>query len=158
MRVVIVALAGLLIAAASSVAAGETEERVFGDGLTIEQATPISTLLAAPQDYAGKTIRIEGVITEVCARHGDWLKVATPRSGSGILVKVDGAGMTFPPDCVTRRISVQGVVEAGGNETASTSDDRHEDEDPPHVCAAMTREGVRFYLRVTGAVIYRPSR
>ena len=154
MKTVVVALAGVLIAAAATVAAGETEERVLGRGLTLEQSTPISTLLAAPQDYAGKVIRIEGVITEVCTRHGDWLKVATPRSGSGILVKVDGTGISFPPDCVTRPISVEGVVEAGGDETAAGHDDRHEDEDPPQVCAAMTREGVPFHLRVTGAVIH----
>ena len=147
MRFVIVALACVLIVAATSVAGGEAGERVYGDGFTIEQATPISALLAAPQDYAGKVIRIEGVVTEVCDRHGDWLKVATPRSGSGILVKVEGTGILFPPDCVTRLISVEGVVEAGG-------DDDHEGEDPPHVCAAMIREGVRFYLRVTGAVIH----
>jgi hypothetical protein len=144
MRIVTVALACMLIAAAISVAAGETGERVLGDGLTIEQATPINALLAAPQDYAGKVIRIEGVVIEVCARHGDWLKVATPRSGSGILVKVEGDGISFPTDCVNRLIAVEGVVESGGDEG----------EDSPHVCAAMTREGVRYYLRVTGALIH----
>ena len=153
MKTVVVALAWLLIAAAAPVAAGAPEGRVFGGGLTIEQATPISTLLAAPQDYAGKVIRIEGVITEVCARHGDWLKVATPRSGSGILVKVDGTEISFPPDCVTRLISVEGVFEAGRDETAAARLDLHEGEDSPHVCAAMTREGIHFYLRATGAVI-----
>lgn len=146
MRIAIVALGWVLIAAAA-VADGETGERVFGEGLTIEQATPINALLAAPRDYAGKVIRVEGVVTEVCARHGDWLKVATPRSGSGILVKVDGAGISFPSDCVNRLISVEGVVE-------SARDDSHEDGDAPHVCAAMTREGVRFCLRVTGAVVH----
>jgi hypothetical protein len=147
MRIVTVALAWVLIAAVTSVSAGETGERAYGDGLTIEQVTPISTLLAAPQDYAGKVIRIEGVITEVCARHGDWLKVSTPRSGSGILVKVEGTEISFSPDCATRLISAEGVVEPG-------RDDLHEGEDPPRVCAAMTREGVRFHLRVTGAVIH----
>ena len=84
MKTIVVGLVGVLIAATAYVVASEPQARILGGGVTIEQATPIATLLAAPQDQAGKRVRIDGVITEVCTRHGDWIKVATPRSGSGI--------------------------------------------------------------------------
>jgi hypothetical protein len=146
MRITVVTLVWMLIAAAASVVAGgATEERVLGGGLTIEETTPIPMLIAAPQDHAGTAVRIEGVITEVCTRHGDWIKVSTPSSGSGILVRVEDAAFLFPPDCVTRSISLEGVLETEGKE-ATANDSR--------VCAAMTREGVRFYLSAMGAVIH----
>jgi hypothetical protein len=147
MRGVVAVLAGMLIAAAAFVSAGEPEAQVLGAGLTIEQPTPIAALLAEPEDHAGKAVRIDGVVTEVCARHGDWLKVAGPRSGSGILVRVEGGGFSFPSDCLNRPVSVEGVLEAGSDEGG----------DAPRVCAAMTRGGVRFHLRATGAALRRPG-
>ena len=64
MKTIVVGLVWTLIVATVWVAAGEPQTRILGGGVTIEQATPIATLLAAPQDQAGKRVRIDGVITE----------------------------------------------------------------------------------------------
>lgn len=123
----------------------------YGSGVTLDRSTPLEALLAAPEDHTGKAIRIDGVATEVCSRHGDWLKVSVPRGGSGILVLMDG-DFAIPGDSVARRVAVQGVLmaaplgDAVPAESAATADD-------PHVCAAMTRGGVRYLLRASGVVV-----
>jgi hypothetical protein len=143
----------LVIALALCARAAESPGKVYGTGVSIEQATAISALLAAPQDYAGKSIRIDGVVTEVCPVHGDWLKVSGPRAGSGILVRVAGAAIAFPADCVGRRVSVQGVFEAVLDRSETAAGEAPEGAHAPHVCRAMTRGGKRYQLRVTGAVV-----
>ncbi len=49
----------------------------LGAGVTLEEADadPIARR-ASPQDFVGKTIRVDGVATAVCADMGCWMAVA----------------------------------------------------------------------------------
>src|SRR5678815_2350603 len=38
----------------------------FGAAPTVKDATPIAQLLDKPDDFQGKTVRVEGIVTDVC--------------------------------------------------------------------------------------------
>jgi Mrp family chromosome partitioning ATPase len=52
-------LSCIFVLAALTAGAGETNES-YGDGVTLEQAVPIETLLANADEYVGKTVRVDG--------------------------------------------------------------------------------------------------
>jgi hypothetical protein len=54
------------------VTSGE-ERRKFGKGVTLKEATPLKALFETPEKFVGKTIRIDGVVTAVCAEMGCWM-------------------------------------------------------------------------------------
>ena len=67
---------GLLAAALTATPA----EEKFGAGVTLETATPIADVVKNPEAFVGKTIRVDGTATAVCAHMGCWMAFA-PRRG-----------------------------------------------------------------------------
>lgn len=88
---------------------GSTE---YGDGVTIEQAVAVETLLDSPNDYIGKTVRVDGVITGVCKKRGCWMQVTDPDTGNGVRIKVDDGVIVFPYEAMGKKASAEGVFEA----------------------------------------------
>ena len=75
MRLLVSALtlaAGVLIVPLSADDAGKT----YGDGVALKRAVPIATLLATPQAHAGKAVRVDGVVSQVCQAMGCWIEIA----------------------------------------------------------------------------------
>jgi len=70
--------------AAMPAAAGDTTS--YGDGVTLKEAVAIDTLLANPDDYIGRTVRVDGVITGVCKKRGCWMQVTDSESGNGVRI------------------------------------------------------------------------
>lgn len=93
---------------ATSVYAGNN---TFGNGVHLQETTSISAILDNPDTYIGKTVKIEGMILEVCARRGCWIYVAGDREGEKIQVKVTDGEIVFPMSVSGRIASVEGVVE-----------------------------------------------
>jgi hypothetical protein len=84
---------------------------VYGHGVNITEPTPVSAILENPDDYLGKTVRVEGMIVEVCAKRGCWMYVAGDRQGEKIQVKVTDGEIVFPMSASGRMAVVEGVVE-----------------------------------------------
>ena len=84
---------------------------VYGNGVKLTQSTPVSAILDNPDDYLGKTVRVEGMIIEVCAKRGCWVYVAGDRQGEKIQVKVTDGEIVFPMSSSGRMGVVEGVVE-----------------------------------------------
>lgn len=109
---------GLLAAAlavALPVAATAAAEEKIGAGVTLTEATPISAIVASPKDFAGKTIRIDGVATAVCEAMGCWMAVAEngKKDAATIRLKVEHEGaIKFPMSARGRNVSAQGKFEA----------------------------------------------
>ncbi len=98
--------AGLSISAAA--AAAETE--IYGEGVDVERATPILEILADPDAFLGKTVRIEGTVLDVCPKKGCWIEVGA--AGESIQVKVDDDVIVFPTAAKGHIAAAQGTVEA----------------------------------------------
>ncbi|HSN55589.1 MAG TPA: DUF4920 domain-containing protein [Candidatus Sulfomarinibacteraceae bacterium] len=91
-------------------AAGEAER--YGEGVSIEEAVPVSALLSSPDDYLGKKVRVDGVITGVCQKRGCWMQVTDPETGNGVRIKVEDGVIVFPYTAMGKKASAEGVFEA----------------------------------------------
>ncbi|MDH3404469.1 MAG: DUF4920 domain-containing protein [Acidobacteriota bacterium] len=90
---------------------GFAEEAVIlGEGVTLEEATPIHAILADPDAFLGQTVRIEGGVLDVCPMKGCWVEVGG--EGGSLRVKVEDDVIVFPADAKGRIIAAQGTVEA----------------------------------------------
>lgn len=86
------------------------EATVLGEGVTLEEATPIHKILGDPDAYIGETIRIEGGVLDVCPMKGCWIEVGDDEQS--LRVKVEDDVIVFPSDSKGRLVAAQGTVEA----------------------------------------------
>ncbi len=146
-RTSILVLFGLCIA----VAAATAQEKKYGNGVTLTTATAVESLLSQPQQYLGKTVRVDGVITAVCEMAGCWLELADAKPGAKTLrFKVDDGVIVFPVSAKGRRASAEGVFEKLSGEMAKEYEaDREKSK------GGDTKNAVpSFQVKATGAVIY----
>lgn len=130
---------------------GLSEEK-FGTGVSLDTATPIADVVKNPEAFVGKTIRIDGTATAVCAHMGCWMAVSqTDKADSPtVRLKVDDGVIVFPVSAKGKAVSAQGTFErikagdAEGKEAAS--------EHATHTAkpAAAT---ARYQLKATGAIV-----
>lgn len=83
----------------------------YGKGVHIKETTSVSAILTTPDEYIGKTVRIEGIIIEVCAKRGCWIYVAGENPGEKIQVKVTDGEIVFPMSASGRTGVIEGIVE-----------------------------------------------
>ena len=125
-------------------AAPAADDTKFGTGVTLETATPLAEVIAKPADYAGKTIRVEGVVTGVCQHMGCWMTLApagaTGEKPAALRLKVDDGVIVFPVSARGKTAVAQGVIERVGA-----------DHDAAEVAAAAGT--AHYQLKVTGAIV-----
>ena len=95
---------------AAPVMAGDSES--YGDGVTIDEAVAIDVLLENPNDYVGRKVRVDGVITAVCKKRGCWMQVTDQKSGNGVRIKVEDGVIVFPYTSMGREAQAEGIFEA----------------------------------------------
>lgn len=85
--------------------------KTYGKGVHIQEVTAVSAILNDPDSFIGKTVRIEGMILEVCAKRGCWVYVASDQPEQKIQVKVTDGEIVFPMSASGRMGVVEGIVE-----------------------------------------------
>jgi hypothetical protein len=85
---------------------------VYGGGVKVAEATPIAKILADPDAYVGKTVRIEGKVLDVCPMKGCWMELAQEGEASSLKVKVDDGVIVFPVTAKGKLAVAEGVLEA----------------------------------------------
>jgi hypothetical protein len=95
--------------AAETVAVPATRPGSFGAPITLKKAVPIAKLEKKPERFAGKTLRLEGVVASVCQGRGCWIEVEGP-NGVTFLAKSLDESVLVPKDCKGQKVVVQGVV------------------------------------------------
>ena len=130
----------------------QAADQTLGAGVKLAEPTPIATLYANPEQFVGKTIRLDGVVTAVCEQMGCWMALAdSAESPQTVRFKVDHDGaLVFPIAARGKRASAEGVFEriaAGdkeGNEAAREQ-----------LAAQPTASdfGKKYQVKVTGAVV-----
>ena len=124
----------------------------YGAGVTLEEATSFALLQAQPNMLEGKTIRVEAVVSSVCATTPcRWIGVSGGGGsdyGNSVLVRVDPAKIAFPKTVMGRKVSLEGVV---------TSVARDPDTEAKAVAAEYAQENpgapAFWELKATGAVV-----
>jgi len=87
------------------------KNQTYGKGVHVTETTAVSAILDNPDSYIGKTVKIEGMIIEVCAKRGCWVYVAGDRQGEKIQVKVTDGEIVFPMSASGQMAAVEGIVE-----------------------------------------------
>ncbi len=86
-------------------------EQKLGKPVDLKTSTTIKAILAEPEKYLGKEVKIEGEITQVCQMAGCWIMVKDESSKEPIMVKVDDGVIVFPKDGAGRKVIAQGKLE-----------------------------------------------
>ena len=97
------------------------EETKLGTGVTLKDATPIKAVIERPEEFVGKTIRVDGVATAVCEHMGCWMAVAgeTDPKGATVRLKVEDGVIVFPVTAKGKKVSAEGVFEVVGKDAES---------------------------------------
>lgn len=85
--------------------------KTYGKGVNLTETTAVSAILDNPDQYLGKSVRIEGMIIEVCAKRGCWIYVAGDRPDEKIQVKVTDGEIVFPMSASGRNGVIEGIVD-----------------------------------------------
>lgn len=123
------------------------EDTKLGTGVTLKEATPIAALVERPQEFVGKTVRIDGVATAVCEQMGCWMAVASEAKPDGptVRLKVEDGVIVFPVSAKGKKVSAQGTFEAAASADAKEAAGEHAKQDP--------KASGAYQIKATGAVI-----
>jgi hypothetical protein len=125
------------------------QDSKLGTGVSLSEATPIKALVNHPEEFVGKTVRIDGVATAVCEEMGCWMAIAAADDPKGptVRLKVEDGVIKFPVTAKGKPVSAEGVFEAIGakDEHANEAAGEHGKHDP----AASKK----YQIKATGAVI-----
>ena len=142
MKTVVMAAIALALGAAA-------DETKIGAGVTLTEATPIASIVKTPQEYVGKTVRVDGVATAVCQAMGCWMAVSESDQADAptVRLKVDDDGaIKFPMGAKGKRVSAQGTFTAIG-------DDAHGQEAASEHGKADAKASKTYQIAATGALI-----
>jgi hypothetical protein len=141
----------LLMLSAATIAA----EEKYGAGVTLKEATPIERLLATPDEYLGKTVRVDGRVEAVCDMMGCWMNLSEAASGKTIQVKVDDGVIVFPVAAKGRSASAEGVFEKVTPETAEHATDAAKDQSGQtgHDAEHARQAAMKYRIKATGAIV-----
>jgi hypothetical protein len=80
---------------------------IYGNDLSSElQTVQLSDLLAKPQDYEGKTVKLSGTVTDVCQMMGCWLMLS---DGTNEIRVTTLHKFFMPKDCAKSKAVVDGT-------------------------------------------------
>lgn len=161
----------LVLLAAVVAAGGDDGATTYGEGVTIQNAVPISRLIAEPETFVGQKVRIDGVITGVCPKRGCWMQVTDPETGEGVRIKVDDGVIVFPYTAMGQPVSAEGIFEAvplSPEQVAARASQERREASHSHPagepcdkgfpaktgCDAPVQNNTVYLIRGTGAVIY----
>ncbi len=96
--------------AATAPAARSAKTTKFGAGVTLADTVGIDKILAEPAAFQGKTVRVEGMVTDVCPKRGCWFDMAGEVPGQKLKFKVTDGEMVFPVESKGMYAVAQGQV------------------------------------------------
>lgn len=142
---------GLALAAEAAV-----KPKTFGAGVSGADTVRVSDVLANPDAYVGKTIRVKGLAVGVCAHRGCWVNIASDKEGEVMQVKVKDGEIVFPPEILGDLLVAEGVWTANELTLQQTKEicaaqarQEGKDYDPDMVVSCMKQ----YQLSGTGAVV-----
>lgn len=128
----------------------------FGAGVSLADTVSIDAILADPNAYKGKTVRVEGMIVDVCAKRGCWMELAGKEAGSKLKFKVTDGEMVFPMDAKGKVAVAQGQISVKDltlEETKEYAKYQAEEYGKTYDEASITKPQQIVRLDGTGAVI-----
>jgi len=146
----------LLISFVSAPAIVAGDGKVYGEPLTGSDTTLISTLMAAPDEYVGRTVRVEGLITGVCEKRGCWMSLASDEEFQELRIKVDDGVIVFPIEAKGKRAIAEGQfikIEMTLEQTVAYEKHHAEEHDEVFDPSKVVEPRTYYQIKATGAVI-----
>ena len=133
MRIVSILLVSVLVLLLAGAAlAGQ---KTYGKGVTGKEIQKISEILADPDAFIGKTVRVQGIAVAGCAHRGCWINIASDKEGETIRMQVKDGEIVFPPEIIGETVVAEGVWTANKLTLEQTK----------AVCAAEARKEGKEY-------------
>jgi len=132
------------------------DAKTYGEGLTLQESTPISSIYAHPDRYVDKEVRVEGRIVGVCKKRGCWMELAGDQDFQSLKVKVEDGVIVFPADSKGRYGTAQGVlkkIELSLEQTRKMAQHECEENKKAFDPESVTEAAVIYQIQATGAVI-----
>jgi hypothetical protein len=147
-RAAVMSLMGGLAIVSVSAAGDQT----FGAGVKLTESTAIKALYDSPERFLGKTIRIDGVVSEVCEEMGCWMALAAKGApNQTVRFKVDhDKGIVFPLSAKGKTASAEGVFEKVAADDTEAKEAAQEQAAKQPKAAAFTKA---YDIKATGAVV-----
>lgn len=101
------ALALASLALATPALAGPPQ--TYGAGAGKAPLVKISALKADPEAYVGKTVRVAGLVVDVCPTRGCWIELAGDKEFESLMVKVKDGEVVFPMTAKGKQAEAEGV-------------------------------------------------
>ena len=111
-RNVVVVLSIFVVLGAAMAAAADCPGTRLGAPLAVAETTPVASILDHPEQFVGKTVRIEGVVKDVCSKMGCWMTVAAVDGERELRVKVKDGEIVFPVAARGHKAIAEGTVES----------------------------------------------
>jgi hypothetical protein len=102
----------LLVALLALTPALRADTQTYGAGVKEPETTSVSKILADPDSYVGRTVRIEGQVVNVCPMKGCWMELEERDGGARFRVKVDDGVIVFPVTAKGKIAVAEGTVES----------------------------------------------
>jgi len=109
LRFTAVFVLALVLVAAVAAPAVAADGKIYGKGVTGTEIVKISALIANPDKYVGKTIRVEGLITDVCPKRGCWMNIAGDKEFQSVRIKVEDGEIVFPLEAKGKQAVAEGT-------------------------------------------------
>ncbi len=100
----------LLVAVLFTTAAFAGGKKNYGKELTVKETTKISDIIAAPEKFNGKRVKVAGPIVDVCKTRGCWVKLGSDKEFEAIRFKVEDGVIVFPLDLKGQNAVAEGIV------------------------------------------------
>lgn len=134
----------------------------YGKDLSDSEIVPISKLMAAPDDFVGKSVKVEGRVVGVCAKRGCWMDLAGDEEFESLRIKVEDGVIVFPMEAKGKMAVAEGTlekIELTKEQTHAMK--QHEcqkgegEKGEEHSADSCVKEpGVYYQIRGEGAVVY----
>lgn len=106
----VLTIACVLALTASLAFAGNPKN--YGKTLTLKEVTRVSEILANPEKFNGKRVRVQGAVVDVCSKRGCWIRLASDKEYESIVFKVEDGVIVFPMDAKGKTAIAEGVISA----------------------------------------------
>lgn len=151
LRTAFAALVVTALAAAPALAATK-----YGKPLTAATPVKVSELMATPDAYVGKVVKVEGLITEVCPKRGCWINVAGDKEFQTIRVKVEDGVIVFPLTDKGRKVVAEGTfkkMELTKEQAIERAKHEAEEKGTKFDPATITGPATVYQIQGTGAIV-----
>ena len=128
----------------------------YGEPLSDAKIVKISDLLAKPDEFIGKTVKVEGVVTDVCEMRGCWMMIASDQEFEAIRFKVEDGVIVIPMEAKGKKAIAEGKfrkIEMTREQAIAQAKHHAEETGQPFDPESVKGPSVMYQLDGTGAVI-----